>query len=199
MMSNDSPNERAPKDALSALRAARERSRERHHEFLQVEGQAETPAPLQPVAQILTCSELNVPPEAIFDVEPGALLVNQVAGNVVDDEIIASIAYGSGNLSVPLIVVLGHTNCGIVRAALSAERIDGNVGDLLYEIFRSATEAGSPSAEDPVDDAVRANVLNSVRLLRESQALQHLTRSGRVQVAGAVFNSSTSEIVWLGD
>jgi carbonic anhydrase len=98
-----------------------------------------------------------------------------------------------------LIVVLGHTNCGIVRAALSAERIDGNVGDLLYEIFRSATEAGSPSAEDPVDDAVRANVLNSVRLLRESPTLQHLTRSGRVQVAGAVFNSSTSEIVWLGD
>jgi carbonic anhydrase len=82
---------------------------------------------------------------------------------------------------------------------MNAKMVHGNVGDLLYEIFSAATEAGSQGAADPVAEAVRANVRNSVRLLQDSDSLQSMIRSGRVHVAGAIFNSDTGDVAWLDD
>src|SRR6266436_5876486 len=71
-----------------------------------------------PIAQILSCSDSRVAPELLFDQGPGDLFVMRVAGNVVSPNLLASIEYGAQFLGAPLIMVLGHSGCGAVDAAI---------------------------------------------------------------------------------
>src|SRR6476659_4409383 len=71
-----------------------------------------------PYATILSCSDSRVPPELIFDAGFGELFIIRVAGNVLSPEVAGSIQYAGRHLHTPLFVVLGHTNCGAVAAAI---------------------------------------------------------------------------------
>lgn len=71
-----------------------------------------------PIAQILSCADSRVSPELAFDQGPGDLFVMRVAGNIVTPDLLASLEYGAQFLGAPLIMVLGHSGCGAVDAAI---------------------------------------------------------------------------------
>src|SRR5512135_449398 len=74
-----------------------------------------------PFATVITCSDSRVPPEHIFDQGLGDIFVVRVAGNVVDSIALGSIEYGTEHVQTPLLVLLGHSDCGAVKATLGAK------------------------------------------------------------------------------
>ena len=93
-----------------------------------------------PFAVVLACSDSRVPPELIFDQRLGDLFVVRVAGNVVDPVVLGSVEYAVLNLGTPLVLVLGHTKCGAVTAALDPGKVpEGNLGAIV-EAIRPAVE-----------------------------------------------------------
>ena len=73
----------------------------------------------EPMAMVLSCSDSRVPAELVFDLGLGDLFVVRTAGQVVDDAVLGTLAFGAGALGIPLLVVLGHSQCGAVKAAVS--------------------------------------------------------------------------------
>jgi len=98
-----------------------------------------------PIAAILSCADSRVAPEFIFDRDPGELFVCRVAGNYMNVDILASLEYGVEVLGAPLIMVLGHTNCGAVKAVLQYEKdrkpLPGHLQMLLDAVSPGVVEA----------------------------------------------------------
>jgi carbonic anhydrase len=88
----------------------------------------------QPIAAIVGCSDSRIPPEVIFDCGIGDIFIIRVAGTVLDNAATASIEYAVDHLKVPLVMVLGHTSCGAVTAAVQNVKTDGALGKMLDEI-----------------------------------------------------------------
>ncbi|MBN2185044.1 MAG: carbonic anhydrase [Candidatus Krumholzibacteriota bacterium] len=144
-----------------------------------------------PYAVILTCSDSRVPPEIIFDEGIGDLFVVRVAGNVTDDLVTGSIEYAVRHLSVTLVVVLGHNNCGAVNAAWSQGIPEGHTASFIDAIRpvigRSAGSKG--------DDFVDANVRDVAETLRNSEpVLRHLVDQDRLSILGAHYDLSSGKV-----
>ncbi len=151
----------------------------------------------RPIAVVLACSDSRVAPEIVFDKGLGVLFVIRVAGNVGEPEVYASIEYALAELKTPLIVVLGHTSCGAVGAALKGnEQPSDNLKKLV-----SLIHTGSKLPKDKstaLDDAVRNNVLYQTRLLtRQSKIIQDFAASGRVKIVPAVYDLKSGVVGWL--
>ena len=188
-----------PDEALRLLKVGNERFRTAHlaHPHQSVERRVEILQGQYPFAQVLSCSDSRVVPEIIFDEGLGDLFVTRVAGNIVDDAVKGTLEYGAEHLGVSLIVVLGHRNCGAVTAAVHAEEVHDHIVSLMDSIF-PAVVATRGLAGDPVDNAVRANVIRSVNLLRNSWPTLHsMSQSGRVRIVGAVYDLKTGTVDWL--
>jgi carbonic anhydrase len=150
--------------------------------------------PHRPEVAILACSDARVPPSLIFSQEPGSSFVVRVAGNSATPDVVASLTYAVEVLGVDLVVVLGHTGCGAVTAALSPTA-DPNLNPILTPIDEML--AGCPTCND-VDAAVGANVRHNVgRLHRDRGALGAAIASGRVMVRGAVHDLRTGRLIEL--
>ncbi len=121
-----------------------------------------------PYAIILGCSDSRVPPEIIFDQGLGDLFVIRVAGNVVDDIVLASIEYAAEHLHSPLLMVLGHTNCGAVGAALQDDELDGHLPSIAQAI-EEAVESSRDAEGDTLDMTIRAHARITAEHLRESE------------------------------
>jgi carbonic anhydrase len=147
----------------------------------------------RPYAVVVTCSDSRVPPEHIFSAGLGELFVVRTAGNVVGDYERGTVEYAVGHLGVKLVVVMGHTHCGAVGAALETrsghahggvpQSLSALVSEIKHAIRFETDEAG----------AVRANVRNSIARLRESAELNS------AQIAGAVYDIRSGEVEWLED
>ncbi|MEZ5828382.1 MAG: carbonic anhydrase [Hyphomicrobiales bacterium] len=118
----DRPNAISPSDAFDELNKG-------HAQYLADQpvdqkdyavNRAANAAAQYPIASVLACADSRVPPEIVFDQGPGDLFVVRVAGNVVSTYGLASMEFSVAVLGVPLILVLGHTNCGAVAAALQS-------------------------------------------------------------------------------
>src|SRR5579872_7006720 len=120
-----------------------------------------------PNAIILSCADSRVPPELVFDQGLGDLFVVRVAGNVPGNDEIGSIEYAAEHLHTPLIVVMGHTKCGAVQAAVDGGDPHGHLGPLLAMI-QPAVARAKRQPGDPVENAIRNNVENVVQQLRAS-------------------------------
>jgi len=150
-----------------------------------------------PHCVILTCADSRVPPELIFDQGLGDVFDIRVAGNVAGNDEIASIEYAAEHLSVPVVVVMGHTKCGAVEAAVKGGEVHGHLPDLLAAI-RPAVERTKGQPGDPIDNAVRAHVENSVAALRGSKpVLADLVTKGKLRIVGAVYSIETGKVEWL--
>src|SRR5512138_2942243 len=90
-------------------------------------GRAARAAAQYPIAAILSCADSRVAPELVFDQGPGDLFVVRVAGNVVNTDLLASLEYGVEFLGIPLIMVLGHSGCGAVDAAIEVLKKDAKL------------------------------------------------------------------------
>lgn len=171
------------------------------NDFRNAARRAELAETQQPFATILSCSDSRVPPEFVFDQGLGKLFVIRVAGNVADTDEIGTIEYGIGHLHTPVLLVMGHTSCGAVKAVVSNAEIGGSIPRLIDNIvpavLRAKEEATSP--EGIVDAAVRANVWVAIEdIFRRSEEVRHLARQGHLRVIGAVYDLHTGMVSWLG-
>ena len=130
----------------------------------------EASAGQHPTAVILTCSDSRVPPEILFDRGIGDLFVVRTAGNVVDDSVLGSIEYAVAHLGVRLIMVLGHTNCGAIGAALAGIEADGHMG-FITRSLQAPVRSVRHLEGDIGDHASRMNVELTVAALRSSEPL----------------------------
>jgi len=152
-----------------------------------------------PFAAVLACSDSRVAPEIVFDQGLGDLFIVRVPGNVADDTILASLELGAGHLGVPLVVVLGHTKCGAIAAALDA-RETGEQERLLVRLLQPAIDASIRGEADPdkrPDSAARENVRLVVETLRRSApTLAALQQRGALRVVGAMYDIDTGIVEW---
>lgn len=143
-----------------------------------------------PYAVVICCSDSRVIPEQIFHADIGDLFVIRVAGNVIDRHPLGSIAYAVGHLGCKLVLMLGHTGCGAVGAALSGHA-DGYVSFITDEI-----RAAIGMERDPAE-ACRLNVAHGVERIRTAFASD--PAFGDVAVEGAVYDIETGAVCWLCD
>lgn len=165
------------------------------HRHALIEGQ-------EPFAVVLGCSDSRVPVEIVFDQGFGDLFVIRVAGNIVAPSQIGSVEFAVQQLGTPLVVVLGHSRCGAIKATLDALRAPEPQGSRnllsIVERVRPAVE-GLMDADLPperlMQQAVRANVRAAANQLRHSSAvLEPLVQSGKVQVVGAEYALETGKV-----
>lgn len=153
----------------------------------------------KPEAIVLGCADSRVPPEVIFDEGIGDLFVVRVAGNVAEPATTGSIEYAAEHLHVPLIVVLGHRDCGAVKATAEAHGpAEGNLGEIVKELAPAVAAArASPGKLGLVNDAVHANAsLVAGQLVSESKVLEHLVAEGKVKIVTAVYDLGSGKVEW---
>jgi len=150
-----------------------------------------------PHAMILGCADSRVPPEVVFDQGLGDLFTVRVAGNIVDDAVIASFEYAVEHLHTPLIVVMGHQSCGAVTAAVDGGDVPGHLSALVTAIRPSVDKAKS-LAGNLIDNAIRLNVETAVDQLRGSgPILSDAVAKGHLRIVGAVCSLENGEVHWL--
>jgi carbonic anhydrase len=148
-----------------------------------------------PFAAIVSCADSRVAPEILFDVGKGDIFVVRVAGNVVSGAgaiVKGSIEYAVAELNVPLIVVLGHSHCGAVKAAMThldaRDSLPGAINDLV-ELIKPAVAQSRGEPGDRLDNAIRKNVLLGVERLRQLEPIiAPKVKEGRVKVAGGIYD-----------
>lgn len=156
----------------------------------------------RPYATILGCSDSRVPPELIFDAGFGELFIVRVAGNVLSPEIMGSLQYAGSHLHTPLFVVLGHSGCGAVQAALETQRHGAQhrsrIQLLIDHILPGLPDPDPqlpPSAQ--LDRAVEANVRWTLRQVLETPEAQARLAEGRMTLVGAVYEIESGCVRFL--
>ena len=188
-----------PASALAELKAgnARHAHHQHQHPHQSTARQQELTAGQHPHAEILSCADSRVPPEIIFDQGLGDLFVVRVAGNVATEAELASLEYGADHLHIPLLVVVGHENCGAVTAALDGGPAEGHISTLV-QLLQPAVEQSRQLPGDPLANAVRTNVDLVVQQLRTSTPiLSELVAHGKLKIIGAVYSLKTGTVTWL--
>ncbi len=151
----------------------------------------------KPFAVIVACSDSRVPPEIVFDQSLGDLFVVRLAGNVVDDFAIGSIEYGVNTLGANLVVVLGHSNCGAVQAALKDMKFDNHVQEVVNAI-QPAIAASKNDSGDRLEKAIKANIRIVKEKLKSSKPLlSKLTEAGTLQIIGAYYSLESGKVEFL--
>ncbi len=155
-----------------------------------------------PFATVLTCSDSRVTPVLIFDQGIGDLFVIRVAGNIVDEDVAGSIEYAVDHLHAPLLVILGHENCGAVTAAYHwfaaqdlREREPHEIESLLMHIEPAVRDLDrSKSESEQITAAVEANVREAIQQLLRIPDMRQAHAAGKVRVVGAVYSVATGEV-----
>ena len=151
----------------------------------------------KPYAVVLACADSRTPPEHLFGAGLGDLFVVRCAGNVVDETVMASVEYAVAHLGCRLVLVLGHTSCGAVKAAAADAKDTPAVAGLVARIKPSVAEARRDGESGLTDRAVRLNALHQREELRGSQLLAGLERGGEVKLAVASYNLADGQVDWL--
>jgi carbonic anhydrase len=155
-----------------------------------------------PYATILSCSDSRVPPELIFDAGLGELFVIRVAGNIMSPEVAGSLQYAGRHLRTPLFVVLGHTNCGAIAAAIDTQ-LHGTRQHSRIQILVDCILPGLGDLDRKLTPAamlaqgVEANVRWSMRQILESPEGREREADGRVQLVGAIYAIETGQVRFL--
>jgi len=194
------PNAIAPADALKRLmdgnaRYAANAPNERDFSS----GRAARVQAQYPFAQILSCADSRVAPELLFDEGPGNLFVVRVAGNVVSTDLLASLEYGARFLGAPLIMVLGHSGCGAVDAAIKVLKtkavLPGHLPQLITAIKPAVIVAGKTQSGDLLDNAVGENVRRQVARLKSSPpVIQKAYAAKKIDIVGGVYDLATGRV-----
>ena len=143
-----------------------------------------------PYAVIVTCSDSRVPVEHIFNAGIGEVFVIRTAGNVIGDHALGSVEYGMEHLGTKLVVVLGHTHCGAVDAALNGGA-HGYIATITDEI-----SACLPTQCDP-REAEKLNVENSISCIMASEIVTELTETGDARIVGAIYDIESGTVEFL--
>ena len=152
-----------------------------------------------PIAAILSCSDSRVVPDLVFDQSPGDLFVVRLAGNFLDDDGLASLEYAVKFLGAPLLMVVGHTNCGAVSAAVKVVReraeLPGHLPELIKLIEPAVIAAHERHPSDLVAAAIEENVkLNVKRMYGDSPILSEALAAKTIGASGGVYDIATGKI-----
>ena len=143
-----------------------------------------------PYAIVVTCSDSRVIPESIFSAGIGDLFVIRLAGNVIDDHQLGSIEDAAGHLGCRLIVVLGHTHCGAVDAAMNSDP-EGYIKFITDEIKRAIGD------EKDERKACEKNVWQSIQMIEHSLEIHHIEDEIGLRVVGAMYDIETGKVEFM--
>jgi carbonic anhydrase len=147
----------------------------------------------EPFAAVLSCADSRVPVELLFDQSIGHLFVNRIAGNIVTSEIIASLEYGAAVLGTKAILVMGHSNCGAVKATIQAKAVPGQIS-ALYAHIQPAVDQTGPRLEE----ATKANAKIQAALLRQaSTVISGLVRENKLIVVAAYYDIGSGAVTLI--
>jgi carbonic anhydrase len=192
----------SPDAALERLVQGNERYIEgkmRRHDFV-----SERPALAlgqNPFAAILGCADSRVGPEYAFDTGRGDLFVCRIAGNFADAGSIGSLEYAVAVLGTPLILVLGHSKCGAVDAAVKSvkdgKEFPGHIPSLVSAI-RPAVKAAQNQPGDLLDNAIKQNVLLNVERLKTTEPiLSNAVQAGKLRLGGGIYSLETGRVTLI--
>jgi carbonic anhydrase len=164
-----------------------------------IEERAALGAGQAPFASLLTCADSRTAPEIIFNQGLGDIFVVRVAGNVATTTEIGSLEYGAAVLKSPLIVVMGHSSCGAVKAAIDLTKgstFPGAIQALAKTIEPAAVRTkGQPG--DWTVNAAKENVQQSIRALQASSVLADLIKVGKLKIVGAYYQLESGKVTFL--
>jgi carbonic anhydrase len=147
----------------------------------------------EPFAGILACADSRVPVELVFDQTIGHLFVTRLAGNVVTAEVIAGLEYGVAILGIKVLVVLGHSGCGAVKAAMKADAAPGRISALYQHLQPGVARSGGN-----MDKAIEANARIQADLLRTSSpVIRDAIKVGKLKVEAAMYDLATAKVTLL--
>ncbi len=152
----------------------------------------------RPIAIVLRCADSRSAPEIVFDQGIGDLFVCAVAGNVPTAELVASMEYAISALGTPLIVVMGHSNCGAVDAAISSfgdtAALPGSLSGLISDILPAAIQVKDQTGEKALSEAISINVRNGMeRLPNMSAIISDSVTAGKVKIIGGVYDLGSGQ------
>jgi carbonic anhydrase len=146
----------------------------------------------EPFAAVLSCADSRVPVELIFDQSIGHLFVVRVAGNVATPDTIASLEYGAAVLGIKLILALGHTNCGAVKATMAGKAVPGQISTLYQYIHPAVAGATDLTA------AARQNASLQASVLREtSPVLAELVKDKKIAISAAIYDVGNGKVTMI--
>src|SRR5438067_7947950 len=187
-----------PDDALSRLKAGNERfanSKESASKPVAAR-RAETAQAQHPFAIVVGCADSRTAPEIVFDQNIGDLFVIRTAGNLVDDYALGSIEYAVDHLGARLIVVLGHTRCGAVTAALASDTAPGHVQSLVRDI-QPAVKAAKVKDGNVTDLTAAENARLMAAKIRNEASLGEFAKE--VRIISGVYDLDTGKVEWAKD
>jgi carbonic anhydrase len=145
----------------------------------------------EPFAVILGCSDSRVSPEILFDQGIGDLFVVRVAGNVVGPVELDSVEYSALALGSKLVLVLGHDRCGAIKAVLNGktESIEA-----VANLIKPAIDSIDRKSPNALEEAIKANVNQSVKNILQSSTIAKLVKEGSLEVVGGYYDLATGEV-----
>jgi carbonic anhydrase len=152
-----------------------------------------------PIAAILSCADSRVAPELAFDQDPGDLFIMRVAGNVMSRDLLASLEYGVKFLNIPLVMVLGHTNCGAVSAAIGVVDNDAELPGHLPSLIGRIKPAVLKAREQKTGNLLNRSIVQNVRaqvaeIKQEPPIVNGYYNDGKIDVVGGVYDLKTGKI-----
>jgi carbonic anhydrase len=198
-----------PKNAAAALRVLEAGNKRYRMEKLQLRDYSPVgerrAAEQKPFAAIITCADSRISPELVFDVERGNLFVSRIAGNSIDAGTLGSTEYAVGVLGVKLIMVLGHSNCGAVKAAIGTvtegKRYPaskyGAIGAVIEHIV--PTVKSLPADERTLERCIPANAITQANeIAARGPIIGPAVAKGTVQVVAGVYNIANGAVSVVG-
>ncbi|WP_243652793.1 carbonic anhydrase [Novosphingobium sp. PhB165] len=147
-----------------------------------------------PIVGVLSCADSRVPVEMVFDEPIGRLFVTRVAGNITTPEIIASLEYGIAVLGIKAVVVMGHSNCGAIKAAMENPEVPGQISALFPAILPAVYMSGS---DDPMVVTRQNAVIHAATLINSSPVVEAKVKARELKVVPAVYDVATGKVEML--
>jgi len=147
----------------------------------------------EPFAAVLSCADSRVPVELAFDQTIGHIFVTRVAGNLITPEIIGSLEYGAAVLGTEVILVLGHSNCGAVKAAIQGKAVPGQISSLFPHLQPAVDQAGPDLVA-----TIKANAKMQATLLsKASTVISEMVKAGKITVVAGYYDLGTGVVTLL--
>jgi carbonic anhydrase len=147
----------------------------------------------EPYAAVLSCADSRVPVELVFDQTIGHIFVTRVAGNTAGSTVTASLEYGAAVLGTKVIMVLGHANCGAVKAAMYGKPVPGQISRLFAALHPAVEQA-----RGNLEEAIKANARIQARLLTAgSPLLGGMVKTGDLKIVAGYYALDTGVVTLL--
>jgi len=196
------PHPKTPAEALRILQAGNQRYRQGKLSLRDYSPVGEKRASEQkPFAAIITCADSRISPELVFDVERGNIFVSRIAGNSIDNGTLGSTEYAVAVLGVKLVLILGHSDCGAIKAAIGAVTEGATYPSSKYGAIGKVVDLLTPTVKSlPADQrtlarCVPANAIAQAQdLARRGPIIAPAIQSGSIEVVAGVYNIANGAV-----